>query len=263
MVGYTNAGKSTLFNTLTAGGAYADDRVFATLTTRTREWDLTGGLRVMLSDTVGFVRDLPHNLVASFRATLEEATHANLLLILLDVSDPAAELHYDTVNQTLDDLFKQVRASEKRRGDAEPAPLPKRVLLLNKVDQLRDNSQVLIWQQRVPGAIPIVAPKTNHPGHRILRELVLEEAQGGVKDLRITVPLADAKTISVLENRGQVSGRDYSDDAVTLHVRIGKRQLDQLRSLGAKMAIAKAEPLPKKKAKAGGGHPAARKAAKR
>ncbi|MEO0630664.1 MAG: GTPase HflX, partial [Planctomycetota bacterium] len=69
LVGYTNAGKSTLFNTLTRGGAYADDRVFATLMTRTREWDLGGGSTAMLSDTVGFVRDLPHNLVASFRAT--------------------------------------------------------------------------------------------------------------------------------------------------------------------------------------------------
>ena len=91
LVGYTNAGKSTLFNTLTAGGAYADDRLFATLMTRTREWDVGGGHRVMLSDTVGFVRDLPHNLVASFKATLEEATHADVLLIVLDIADPAAE----------------------------------------------------------------------------------------------------------------------------------------------------------------------------
>src|SRR5690606_4671081 len=81
LVGYTNAGKSTLFNTLTAGGAHANDQLFATLVTRTREWNVARGLTVMLSDTVGFVRDLPHDLVASFRATLEEATHADLLLI--------------------------------------------------------------------------------------------------------------------------------------------------------------------------------------
>ena len=78
LVGYTNAGKSTLFNTLTAGGAYADDRVFATLMTRTREWDLGGGQACMLSDTVGFVRDLPHHLVPSFRATLEEIGRAHV-----------------------------------------------------------------------------------------------------------------------------------------------------------------------------------------
>ncbi len=111
LVGYTNAGKSTLFNTLTAGGAYADDRLFATLMTRTRQWDLGGGLEVMLSDTVGFVRDIPHHLVASFKATLEEATHADLLLIMLDVSDPAAELQYKTVNTVLDELFEELAKS--------------------------------------------------------------------------------------------------------------------------------------------------------
>lgn len=265
IVGYTNAGKSTLFNTLTAGGAYADDRVFATLTTRTREWDLSGGLRVMLSDTVGFVRDLPHNLVASFKATLEEATHANILLIVLDVSDPAAELHYDTVNKTLDELFKQVHGGKSFDPDDDDAPtLPKRVLLLNKVDRLKDNSQVLVWQQRVPGAIAIVANKTNHPGHKALQSLILEEAQGGVQDLLITVPLADAKTVSTLENRGTVTARDYTDDAVTLHVRIGKRQLDQLKSLGAKMAVAKAGPKrPVKVSKPRAKAAAARKPAKR
>src|SRR5262245_23445813 len=80
IVGYTNAGKSTLFNTLAAAGTYADDKLFATLDTKTRAWKLDRGTTVMLSDTVGLVRDLPHNLVASFKATLEEAVHADLLL---------------------------------------------------------------------------------------------------------------------------------------------------------------------------------------
>ena len=116
LVGYTNAGKSTLFNTLTAGGAYADDRLFATLTTRTREWKLSTSegqqaLSVMLSDTVGFVRDIPTHLVASFKATLEEATHADVLLIMLDVSDPAAEIQYNTVQRVLDELNESDQAS--------------------------------------------------------------------------------------------------------------------------------------------------------
>ena len=89
IVGYTNAGKSTLFNTLTAAGTYADDKLFATLDTKTRAWKLERGTEVLLSDTVGFVRDLPHNLVASFKATLEEAVHADLLLHVLDVGHPA------------------------------------------------------------------------------------------------------------------------------------------------------------------------------
>lgn len=122
IVGYTNAGKSTLFNALTAGGAYADDRLFATLVTRTREWTLAPGVSAMLSDTVGFVRDLPHHLIASFRATLEEATHADVLLIVLDVSDPAAELQYQTVISTLDELEAEVLSDERRavkRGDSD------------------------------------------------------------------------------------------------------------------------------------------------
>lgn len=143
LVGYTNAGKSTLFNALTAGGAYADDRPFATLLTRTRHWAVGPGVSVMLSDTVGFVRDLPHHLIASFRATLEEATHADLLLVVLDVSDPAADLHYQTVMRTLDDLLADVAARDAREGQAWHRP--ELILLLNKVDRLRDNRDVLVW----------------------------------------------------------------------------------------------------------------------
>src|SRR5208282_2718753 len=104
IVGYTNAGKSTLFNTLTAAGAYADDKLFATLDTKTRMWHIERGTEVMLSDTVGFVRDLPHHLVASFKATLEEAVHADLLLHVVDVGHPQAQQQYACVHQVLEEL---------------------------------------------------------------------------------------------------------------------------------------------------------------
>jgi GTPase len=235
IVGYTNAGKSTLFNTLTAGGAYADDRLFATLTTRTRQWDLEGGLSVMISDTVGFVRELPHNLVASFRATLEEATHAQVLLIVLDVSDPAAELQFDTVNKTLDELFEHVREAEGL--SAEEFVMPPRITLLNKVDKLKDNAQLLIWQQKVPGAIPIIAPDLKHPGHTELRDRIRQAAQGGLEELSVSIPLSDAKAIHTLENRGKVISRSYDQSTATFRVRIGRRQLDQMRSAGARITI--------------------------
>jgi GTPase len=234
LVGYTNAGKSTLFNALTSGGAYADDRLFATLISRTRQWDLGGGLSVMLSDTVGFVRDLPHNLIASFRATLEETTHADLLLILLDVADPAAQLQYDTVHETLAGIFEKVRALEPDFKE------PERIVLLNKIDKLRDNREVLIWQGKVPGSIPMVGRDTNHPGHALLRERVRQATQGAVEELKITIPLSDSRTIHTIENRGEVLDRDYNGTEVTLTARIGRRQLDQLRSMGARMQIAKA-----------------------
>jgi GTP-binding protein HflX len=167
LVGYTNAGKSTLFNSLTAGGAYADDRLFATLMTRTRDWDLGGGLKVLLSDTVGFVRDLPHNLIASFRATLEEATHADVLLIVLDIADPAAELHLETVHRTLDDIFEEVRHAETRLKDgAAPTPEPRRVLLLNKLDRLADNAELLVWTHKHPDASPSNSSSATPPAAR-------------------------------------------------------------------------------------------------
>jgi GTP-binding protein HflX len=230
LVGYTNAGKSTLFNRLTAGGAYADNRVFATLTTRTREWDLGGGAAVLLSDTVGFVRDLPHNLVASFRATLEEATHADLLLVLLDVSDPAADLQHREVMRTLDDLFDEVsraEAREAKRGsgrEAEAFTPPQRVLLLTKVDRLADNRELLIWQQREPGALAVSA--TTGAGLDQLTERVRHLALGPEREVELEVPLSRSREISTIESRARVLDRDYSTPGlVRLRARIGTRLL--------------------------------------
>ncbi len=254
LVGYTNAGKSTLFNTLTAGGAYADDRLFATLMTRTRQWDLKAeggaGVSVMLSDTVGFVRDLPHHLVASFRATLEEATHADLLLVLVDVSDKNADLQYETVNRTLDDLFEEVRRVEEKarveQEHTEPWTPPQRVVLLNKADRLSDNHELLIWTTRAPGAIPICALPDEQGrlriGHDALVERVRGAAVGPVRRLEITLPLADAKTIHTIENRGRVLARDYDNDRVVLTVEIGEKLIDRLRSAGARMHIEGLQP---------------------
>ena len=250
LVGYTNAGKSTVFNTLTAGGAYADDRVFATLMTRTRQWDLGGGLACMLSDTVGFVRDLPHHLVASFRATLEEATHADLLLVVLDVSDPSAEMHLATVHETLDELVGDVEKRERREAQAaaragkefKPYAPPQRVILLNKTDRLPDNRELLVWTAKAPGSIPICAlPDADGRltiGHEALIERVRRAMIGEELELAITVPLADARTIHTIENRATVHDRRYDEDHVTLHATIGRRQLERLRSAGARMSLA-------------------------
>jgi GTP-binding protein HflX len=238
IVGYTNAGKSTLFNSLTEGGAYADNRLFATLMTRTRAWDLSqGGVSVMLSDTVGFVRNIPTHLVASFKATLEEATHADVLLIVLDVSDPASELHYKTVNLVLDELLDEVRTSTTRAG-LRWTP-PQRILLLNKADRLRDNAELLVWTSAVPGAIPFCAlpgtPDRPSLGHVELTDRVRSIALGSIEVFDVTVPLSDPRTINLIETRGEVLDREYTETAVTLRARIGMRQLAQLRSSGARL----------------------------
>ncbi len=104
LVGYTNAGKSRLMNVLTHADVYVENKLFSTLDTRTRQWHLKDWGKVLLSDTVGFIRDLPHHLVASFKATLEETRQARLLLHIVDASNPAAEEHIASVNQVLKEL---------------------------------------------------------------------------------------------------------------------------------------------------------------
>jgi GTP-binding protein HflX len=259
IVGYTNAGKSTLFNTLTAGGAYADDRVFATLMTRTREWGLGEGVKVMLSDTVGFVRDIPTHLVASFKATLEEATHADLLLVVLDVSDPAAELHYATVMRVLDELFEVIRKSEHEGEEGAVWQPPQRLLLLNKVDRLKDNRDLVVWQRKASVAIPIcakgdgLAKGAAKDGLEQLAAIVRDVARGEQQDLVITMPLSDAKAISLLERQATIVKREYDMDgpvpSLKVKAKIGTRQLAAIQSvcpgMTAKTPRGKAVVLPR------------------
>jgi GTPase len=220
LVGYTNAGKSTLFNTATDGGAYADDKLFATLSTRTRKWELGGGDTVMLSDTVGFVRDLPHHLVASFKATLEEAIHSDILLMVLDVADPRAQHQLDTVMEVLDDVGAKTQ---------------RRLLILNKVDKLEHNADLLVFQQKFPDSIALSA-KTGR-GMNELVELIRSLSRGRELELQITVPHALGRIGGFLESRTVVLDRQFNTDHTVFSVRIGARQLDQVYAMGSNIKV--------------------------
>ena len=223
LVGYTNAGKSTLFNALTDGGAYADDRLFATLMTRTRNWHVGMGEHALLSDTVGFIRNLPHHLIASFRATLEEATHADLLIQVLDVSDPNAEHQYETVVRTLDELVAERRAREG--GGREPA----RLLVLNKVDALRDHTELAVWHQREPNAVVLSARDSKHEGRAELEAKVRALVAGELDEREFTIRLSDSKSVEFVERLGEVMDREYDNGVVRYRARIGERHLEKLR----------------------------------
>src|SRR5204862_8265718 len=127
LVGYTNAGKSTLMNGLTGAGVYAANKLFATLDTRTRRWMLPSWGPVLLSDTVGFIRDLPHGLIASFKATLEEARQADLLLHVAEAANPAVYEQIGSVYKVFEELGIQAKDT---------------LLVLNKVDSLVARSRL-------------------------------------------------------------------------------------------------------------------------
>jgi GTP-binding protein HflX len=240
LVGYTNAGKSTLFNTLTAGGAFAADKLFATLMTRTREWNLGGGNRVLLSDTVGFIRDLPHHLIASFRATLEEATHADCLIVVVDAADPAAQMQYETVMGTLRDLFQE--AQEYAKSDGLPWTEPELAVVLNKVDRLRDKSTLLAWAREVPGCIPIAAVDPTHEGVTELTGRIRSISRGPVREVVLTIPMSESKAIDTIEKQARVLERVYDGGVVRLRTEIGSRQIDRLVAGGARIVVGEVEP---------------------
>ncbi|MFO0837249.1 MAG: GTPase HflX [Phycisphaerae bacterium] len=211
LVGYTNAGKSTLMNALTGAGALVEDKLFATLDTLTRRWTLAGGGHVLLSDTVGFIRDLPHHLVASFRATLEEAIHADLLLHVVDASSPHAEAQITAVNGVLGDL-----------GAAEKPTL----LVFNKIDAVRDEAALAVLRHQHENALPISA--RGGAGLAELADRVHARLHGDVKRMTLSLPARDGRGLDFVERFAEVLDRRWDDGRVLVDVRIAPRVLDHL-----------------------------------
>jgi GTP-binding protein HflX len=214
LVGYTNAGKSTLMNALTDAGVLVEDRLFATLDTRTRKWQLAEGPEVLLSDTVGFVRKLPHQLVASFKATLEEAVNADLLLHVVDVSSDDAQEQINSVNNVL----REIGCGEK------PA-----LVLLNKSDAVGRQGQLDMLGTVMPDALCISA-KTGM-GLVKLHDTVLDKYRGGTVTVKVTIPQADGKAQSFLRANAAIINEEYIDSSVMIEARIGKNQLAHLKRL--------------------------------
>ena len=221
VVGYTNAGKSTLFNTLTGAGTYADDKLFATLDTKTRAWRLERGTEVLLSDTVGFVRDLPHNLVASFKATLEEAVHADLLLHVVDVGHPQAEQQLETVHKVLAEIGAKVPGIGGGPGTDTPE-----LLLLNKIDTEEGEENFHVWRPLHPEAIGISA-KTGLGLDR-LQEAVYHAVRGQQVNVTLEADVTNGRLISFIESHSRVHDRVFNDGRVQLKAVMGKRTLADL-----------------------------------
>jgi GTP-binding protein HflX len=218
LVGYTNAGKSTLMNALTGAGVYVEDKLFSTLDTRTRQWHMKEWGRVLLSDTVGFIRDLPHHLVASFKATLEEARQARLLLHVVDASNPTAEEQIKAVDRVLAEL-----------GCAGKPTL----LVLNKVDRVADASYLQVLQANHPRAVAVSAARRE--GLDGLSDAVIEMLSADFADAVVETAPGNGKVLSYLSAHAEIYRQEFHDDRVTVHCHLPRHLLHHIQGPGVEV----------------------------
>ena len=211
LVGYTNAGKSTLMNALTSAGVKSEDQLFATLDTRTRRWQLPHWGPVLLSDTVGFIRDLPHKLIASFKATLEEARQADLLLHVADASTAAAYDQISAVYSVLSELGIEAKGA---------------LLVLNKVDCLSNRAPLDAILNRYPNAIPISA--RSGQGLDQLAAAVSAALSRTFRDVDVETGVENGKLMAYLAAHGEILSRRFSGDRVVLHCRLPQKYLGRI-----------------------------------
>lgn len=211
LVGYTNAGKSTLMNRLTDANVKAMDMLFATLDTRTRRWHLPNWGPVLLSDTVGFIRDLPHRLIASFKATLEEARQTDLLLHVADVSNPFVLNQIQAVYHVLEEIGIEAKDT---------------LLVLNKIDAVPDQVALECVLNRYPNAVPVSA--RSGVGLDRLEQAVSDALSAAFRDVDVETGIDNGRLMAYLAAHGEVLSRHFSDSRVTLHCRIPQRFLGRI-----------------------------------
>ena len=211
LVGYTNAGKSTLFNALTSEHRLAEDKLFATLDPTTRLLDLPDNRHVLLSDTVGFLKKLPHHLVASFKATLEEVVEADLLLHVVDVAHPEAESQIDAVDEVLKEL------------DAFERPT---LMVFNKVDLLENEEYAQLFRNKYPDSLAISAQ--NGTGLEALKDLLAERFSTQDVEVSIALSYQDGKALDYLYKHGEVFDTDYQGESIKVKAKLPQRYLKAL-----------------------------------
>ncbi|HUG42155.1 MAG TPA: GTPase HflX [Longimicrobiales bacterium] len=216
LVGYTNAGKSSLLRALSGSDLFIEDRLFATLDPATRKVELPMGGAVLITDTVGFIRKLPHDLVASFRATLEEAAEADLLLHVIDGSHPGWAEQKRVVEEVLDEL---------ELGEVPVA------LVFNKIDQLTHDEEEAL-RARVEATYPEAAVFTStleREGLRELLELLEEQIRSQRPEVRVLIPAADGETLATIYREGEVLRREERGTTIDLLARLPQPTLGRLR----------------------------------
>ncbi len=213
LVGYTNAGKSSLMNAITETSVLAEDRLFATLDSTVRRYSI-GQESVLLSDTVGFIRKLPHNLVESFKSTLDEIREADLLLHVVDVSSPMKKEYIQTVYATLKELG----------ADKKPE-----ILVFNKVDLVSSPEDLAAIRKEYPGSVLVSA--TRGIGLEEISEEIKKKVESNYINRKIVVPLSHYHVVSYLHDVAQVLKETYDDESARLAVKIHKKYVGRLEEL--------------------------------
>ena len=214
LMGYTNAGKSTLMNALTDSNVLVEDKLFATLDTTTRRFELRPNMSVLMSDTVGFIRKLPHDLIASFKSTLAQTVDADILIHVVDISHPAFEEHIEIVNRLLEEL------------ELAETPL---ILVFNKVDKIKEKDYFANMQRKYNDAIFISAKKNMRLGRLNKKILSLLEKEYIEKDFELTYD--KSHLVSKIRGLGEILDQDYSEEFVSIKVRVKKENEYKLENI--------------------------------
>jgi GTP-binding protein HflX len=212
LVGYTNAGKSSLMRALTGSDVLVEDKLFATLDTTVRALYPESKPKVLISDTVGFIKKLPHDLVASFRSTLEEAANASLLLFVVDASDATFRSQLEVTNQVLNEIGVK--------------DVPQK-LVLNKIDKL-DLEKINALLEEFPNAIAIST--LNPKDIQQLRESMISFFEEDMVDAELFIPYQTQGAVGEIRNNIRVLHEDYDDNGIHLKVRAPQKYLNKLKN---------------------------------
>ncbi len=214
IVGYTNAGKSTLLNILTGSNVLAEDKLFATLDSTTRSIVFDKNKKILISDTVGFIRKLPHNLVASFKSTLDVVRDADIILHVIDITHPYFEEHIDVVMQTL----KELNCEKK-----------KTLYIFNKVDSLEDKGRLEYIFNKYPESLVISAVRGFNI--KMLRKSLLKVYETNFKLQTLFLKPEDSKLASQIHKYADVVSTEYDHDKVKITYRTDEENLNKIQKL--------------------------------